>query len=48
MDVIEAVERLFAPARRPGRVGAEVELILSIAQTVRQADARVLVSGGVS
>ena len=27
MDVNEAVERLFAPARRPGRVGAEIELI---------------------
>jgi glutamate--cysteine ligase len=27
MDVKRAVRRLFAPARRPGRVGAEVELI---------------------
>jgi glutamate--cysteine ligase len=27
MELTEAVERLFAPARRPGRVGAEVELI---------------------
>jgi len=34
MDVNEAVERLFAPARRPGRVGAEVELI-PVSDTVR-------------
>lgn len=27
MDVNRAVQRMFAPARRPGRVGAEVELI---------------------
>jgi glutamate--cysteine ligase len=27
MDMDTAVERLFAPARRPGRMGAEVELI---------------------
>jgi glutamate--cysteine ligase len=27
MDVNGAVERLFAPARRPGRVGAEAELV---------------------
>jgi glutamate--cysteine ligase len=34
MDVNGAVERLFAPARRPGRVGAEVELI-PVTDTVR-------------
>jgi glutamate--cysteine ligase len=34
MDVNEAVRRLFAPARLPGRVGAEVELI-PVTETAR-------------
>lgn len=41
-----AVERLFAPARRPGRVGAEVELIaVTDTATPQPADPAVLAAG---
>jgi glutamate--cysteine ligase len=46
MDVNGAVERLFAPARRPGRVGAEVELIpVTDTARPRPVDPAVLAAG---
>jgi glutamate--cysteine ligase len=46
MDVNGAVERLFAPARRPGRVGAEVELIpVTDTAPPRPVDPAVLAAG---
>ena len=46
MDVNEAVEGLFAPARRPGRVGAEVELIpVTDTARPRAVDPAVLAAG---
>src|SRR5262252_8283876 len=46
MDLNEAVERLFAPARRPGRVGAEVELIpVTDTARPRAVDPAVLAAG---
>ena len=46
MDVNGAVERLFAPARRPGRVGAEVELIpVTDTARPRAVDPAVLAAG---
>jgi glutamate--cysteine ligase len=46
MDMTKAVQRLFAPARRPGRVGAEVELI-PVTDTLRPrpVDPAVLAAG---
>ena len=46
MDVNKAVERLFAPARCPGRVGAEVELIpVTDGARPRAVDPAVLAAG---
>jgi glutamate--cysteine ligase len=46
MDMNTAVERLFTPARRPGRVGAEVELIpVTDTARPRPVDPAVLAAG---
>lgn len=46
MDIRNAVERLFTPARRPGGVGVEVELItVTDTASPRPVDPRVLAAG---
>jgi glutamate--cysteine ligase len=46
MDMHKAVQRLFVPARRPGRVGAEVELIpVTDAARPRPVDPALLAAG---
>lgn len=46
MELEQAVRRLFAPARRPGRVGVEVELIpVTGTGSPRPVDPAVLVGG---
>ena len=46
MDIADAVERLFAPARRPGGVGVEVELIpVTDTAEPRPVDPAVLIAG---
>jgi glutamate--cysteine ligase len=46
MNLAEAVERAFAPARRPGRIGAEVELIaVTDTDPPRPVDPAVLAGG---
>src|SRR5690348_7477082 len=46
MNLSTAVDRLFTPARRPGRIGAEVELIpVTDTTRPRPVDPRVLAAG---